>query len=548
MMQLVDLRADHLALVREILGRLAPNAEVSVFGSRAKWVARETSDLDLCIREAEPLGFKRIGLLKEAFEESNLPYKVDVLDWATTSENFRKIIERDKVVIQKVGGGMSSEWPSTTLGEICSMQGGAIQTGPFGSQLHTSDYKEIGIPVVMPTNIGDGGIIEEGIARIDQSDVERLSQHKLKLGDIVFSRRGDVTKNALIRLREVGWLCGTGCLKVRLGDEKIASSKFISHCLRHPDIKDWLVRHAVGATMPNLNTGILSAVPINLPPLKTQHEIAEALDSLDDRITLLRETNATLEAIAQALFKSWFVDFDPVRAKQEGRAPEGMSDATAALFPDCFEESELGLVPKGWRAGSFQECSLRVESGGTPKRTVSEYWNGGVSWLTSGEVRSPIVFSTKETITELGVKESSAKVWPVGTTVIAMYGATAGEVCLLANPTTANQACCGLIPLSNMRTFLFLNARRERANLASKSSGSAQQNLNKGLVANHPIIIPSDEVLASYESISGALLNGWIENEQQAQTLATLRDTLLPRLISGELRLPEAEAMVKAAV
>ena len=106
-MQLVDLRADHLALVREILGRLAPNAEVSVFGSRAKWVARETSDLDLCIREAEPLGFKRIGLLKEAFEESNLPYKVDVLDWATTSENFRKIIERDKVVIQKVGGGIS---------------------------------------------------------------------------------------------------------------------------------------------------------------------------------------------------------------------------------------------------------------------------------------------------------------------------------------------------------------------------------------------------------------------------------------------------------
>jgi type I restriction enzyme S subunit len=441
---------------------------------------------------------------------------------------------------------MSSEWQATTLGRICEAQGGAIQTGPFGSQLHTSDYKATGVPVVMPTNIGDGGIVEDGIARIGQSDVDRLSQHTLRMGDIVFSRRGDVTKNALIRPREVGWFCGTGCLKVRLGNESIATAQFISHCLRLPGIKEWLTRHAVGATMPNLNTGILSAVPIHLPPLQTQHEIAGMLNALDDRITLLRETNATLEAIAQALFKSWFVDFDPVHAKQQGRAPEGMDEATAALFPDSFEESELGLVPKGWRVGSLQECCKRVESGGTPKRTVPEYWNGPVSWLTSGEVRSPIVFSTKETITELGMKESSAKLWPVGTTVIAMYGATAGEVCLLAEPTTANQACCGLIPAPNLRTFLFLYARRERENLASKSSGSAQQNLNKGLVANHPVIIPSGDVLISYESVAGALLESWAENERQAQTLATLRDTLLPRLISGQLRLPEAVAELPA--
>ena len=132
---------------------------------------------------------------------------------------------------------MSSGWQATTLGAICKAQSGAIQTGPFGSQLHTSDYKANGIPVVMPTNIGDGGIIEAGIARIDQADIERLGQHKLRLGDIVFSRRGDVTKNALIGEREVGWFCGTGCLKVRLGTESMASAKFISQCLRLPDTK-----------------------------------------------------------------------------------------------------------------------------------------------------------------------------------------------------------------------------------------------------------------------------------------------------------------------
>jgi type I restriction enzyme S subunit len=126
-----------------------------------------------------------------------------------------------------------------------------------------------------------------------------------------------------------------------------------------------------------------------------------------------------------------------------------------------------------------------------------------------------------------------------------MYGATAGEVCLLAEPTTANQACCGLIPKQYFRTFLFMSARREQQNLASKSSGSAQQNLNKGLVSGHPVLIPTAEILERYEDIAGTLLNSWSENEKQTQTLATLRDTLLPRLISGQLRLPEAEAMIK---
>lgn len=400
----------------------------------------------------------------------------------------------------------------------------------------------------MPTNIGDGGIAEDGIARIDQSDVDRLSQHKLMLNDIVFSRRGDVTKNALIREHEVGWFCGTGCLKVRLGTERIANAKFISHCLRLPDTKDWLVRHAVGATMPNLNTGILSAVPINLPPISVQHEIAAMLGSLDDRIALLRETNTTLEAIAQALFKSWFVDFDPVHAKMQGRAPEGMDEATAVLFPDSFDESELGAVPKGWKMAALRDCCNKIESGGTPKRSAIEYWNGLYSWLTSGEVRNPIVFETKETITDEGLKDSAAKLWPSGTTVIAMYGATAGEVCLIASPMTANQACCGLIPRPHFRAFLFFCSRRERENLASKSSGSAQQNLNKGLVESHAIILPSDGVAAAYEALVGLLLDRWIESERHSQTLANLRDTLLPRLISGQLQLPDAQQNFEEAL
>lgn len=246
--------------------------------------------------------------------------------------------------------------------------------------------------------------------------------------------------------------------------------------------------------------------------------------------------------------KSWFVDFDPVRAKQQGLAPTGMDEATAALFPDSFVESALGLVPNGWRAGTMGNLCSRAENGGTPKRSVPAYWQGSVPWLTSGEVRSPVIFDTREKISELGMKESSAKLWPLGTTVVAMYGATAGEVCFLAEAATANQACCGLVPLENCRSYLFFCARRERQSLASKSSGSAQQNLNKALVCGHPVLVPSDLTIGAYESFAGALLDGWIENERRAQTLATLRDTLLPRLISGQLRLPAASPQLDEAI
>ena len=441
---------------------------------------------------------------------------------------------------------MSSEWQATTLGQICVAQGGAIQTGPFGSQLHTSDYKEFGVPVVMPTNIGDGGIIEDGIARIDEVDVERLSQHKLRMSDIVFSRRGDVTKNALIRPHEVGWFCGTGCLKVRLGDETVATAKFISHCLRLPDIKDWLVRHAVGATMPNLNTGILSAVPIYLPPLETQIEIAEILGALDDRITLLRETNATLEAIAQALFKSWFVDFDPVRAKLEGRTPEGMDEATAALFPDGFEDSELGLVPRGWHVQPIGNvCTL---GRGSSPRPIQNFMGDDIPWIKIADATASdgmFVFKTKEKIR----KDGAAKSMRVNHGDLIMSNSASCGI-----PVFVELEGCihdGWLYFKNFsevsKNLLFYWLRHISAHLVHIADGSVQKNLNIGLVSSQPIICPSPKVLAGFDNLSQPLLDRIRENCLQAQTLATLRDTLLPRLISGALRLPEAELQIQEA-
>ncbi len=156
-------------------------------------------------------------------------------------------------------------WLRATLGEVCAKAGGFIQTGPFGSQLHASDYIAAGVPVVMPVNIGENRINEVGIARVSPCEANRLQRHKLRPGNIVYSRRGDIERRALITEDQAGWLCGTGCLRIDLGTG-LLDPQFSTYYLSAPEIRSWLTRHAVGTTMPNLNTAILSAVPLAVPP------------------------------------------------------------------------------------------------------------------------------------------------------------------------------------------------------------------------------------------------------------------------------------------
>ncbi len=436
---------------------------------------------------------------------------------------------------------MSSDWEPTTLGSVCDRQGGSIQTGPFGSQLHASDYVEQGIPVVMPANIGsDGGISEDGIARITQFDADRLQQHKLQVGDVVFSRRGDVTRNALIEAHQAGWLCGTGCLKVRLGSQTQASAKFISYCLRLPETKDWLVRHAVGATMPNLNTSILSAVPILLPELPVQQSIANILGCLDERIDLLRETNATLEAIVQALFKSWFVDFDPVHARARGEQLAGLAPEVAALFPDSFEESALGMIPKGWQAEPLDE--------------IADFLNGLAlqKYPPEGDETLPVIkIAQLRKGDTVGADRASRNIKPE-------YIIQNGDVLFSWSGSLEVEVWCGgegalnqhLFKVTSQRFQKWFYLRWTKAHLINfkhiaASKATTMGHIQRKHLTEAMVVVPSSQVLAEADKIFGPLLDQWINNAEQAQTLANLRDTLLPRLISGQLRLPDAEQQLK---
>jgi len=271
------------------------------------------------------------------------------------------------------------------------------------------------------------------------------------------------------------------------------------------------------------------------------------LSILDEKIELNKRMSDTLEGIAQALFKSWFVDFDPVKAKAEGCKPEGMDDATAALFPPSFSESPLGLIPEGWRIGDIKDLCQRVESGGTPSRKERVYWdNGTIPWLTSSEVRQKVILDTEEKITERGLAESSAKIWPSMSTVVAMYGATAGQVTLLANSVSANQACCALVPKSYTQSFVFLKTARSVEIYERQARGSAQQNLNKSIVSELKTIVPPQKILEEFENVVSSLIILIIQGVKENVILSELRDLLLPSLISGRLQVGEISKTVEA--
>ena len=387
--------------------------------------------------------------------------------------------------------------------------------------------------------------------RVKLSESEGL-KFRLEVGDLLFARRSLVAEGAgkcsiVCEIKEPTTF-ESSIIRAR-PNSKIADSYYLYYLFNSPYgtyILDTIRRQVAVSGITGTD---LVKLPIPLPPLSEQKAIAHILGTLDDKIELNQQMNQTLEAIAKAIFKSWFVDFDPVRAKMEGRQPVGMDAATAELFPDSFEESALGLIPKGWRVGTLRDCCQKIENGGTPKRSESTYWNPNViPWLTSGEVRQKIVFSTENFISEQGLLNSSAKMWPSGTTVVALYGATAGQVCLLAEAMCSNQACCGLNPSQNMKFFLYLKVSSSVELLEQQARGSAQQNLSQQLVADFSCVIPSIYIMKNFEQYMTPLFSKWIANLKKSCTIAKIRDTLLPKLMSGEIRVKEAETMIEEAV
>ncbi len=332
-------------------------------------------------------------------------------------------------------------------------------------------------------------------------------------------------------------------------DFKGNDPRFVSYFLR--DI-DFFV-YSDKAAVPGLNRNHLHQARVRIPTDPTeQRAIAHILGTLDDKIELNRRANKTLESMARTLFKAWFVDFEPVRAKMEGRWQRGQSLAGLPahlydIFPDRLVESELGEIPEGWRNSTIGE-EVTVCGGSTPSTKEPEYWEGGQHcWATPKDLSAlyfPVLLDTDRKITDAGLAKISSGLLPVGTVLLSSR-APIGYLAITEIPTAINQGfiamkCDGALP----NVFVLPWCRESMDAIIGNANGSTFQEISKSNFRPLRVVVPSDLVLTSFTRLAGSLYRQLAENEREACYLAQLRDTLLPRLISGELRVPDAERLL----
>ena len=328
-----------------------------------------------------------------------------------------------------------------------------------------------------------------------------------------------------------------------------ADNDYIYYLCREPAFREYAIGRMEGTSgRQRVSWQSIAAYQFAFPSPEERRETARVLSTLDDRITLLRETNATLEAIAQALFKSWFVDFDPVRAKMEGRTPEGMDEATAALFPDGLETSELGEVPRGWRVGTVASVALLNAKSLSPRNPPPE-----INYLDLAGVKAN-VFDVPQCYSFADAPSRARRVLQEGDCIVGTVrpgNRSFGFIATAQNHLIGSTGFAVLSPKQHwMTAFTYLCATRDESidRLASLADGGAYPAVRPDVVASTPCTLPPDKVMKVFDGAARPLLDAIGANSEQAQTLSTLRDTLLPRLISGQLRLPEAEAATEAAV
>jgi type I restriction enzyme, S subunit len=435
---------------------------------------------------------------------------------------------------------MAGEWRISTLGEIADV----TKLAGFEFTKHVQ-YEPAGeIIALRALNLKDGVLNLENVKRISKSASDSLPRSKLHKNDILFSYTGTIGEVALVDEDDRYHLAPNIC---RLRTKGSTEPRFVFYYLRGAAFKELLRGYVVGSTQPTIPMKNIRRIEIPVPPLPEQRAIAHILGTLDDKIELNRRMNETLEAIARALFKSWFVDFEPVRAKAEGRDP-GLPPHIADLFPDHFEASELGPIPAGWRVVELGGCCRRVAMGpfGSDIKT-DNFVDSGVPVvrggnLTDGFVDDGFVFVSDSKADEL----RNANAFP-GDIVITHRG-TLGQVGIVPEQSrfpryvvSQSQMLLAVNPeLTTARyVFEYLRSPTGQHALLANASQTGVPAIARPTTSLKAIrlLLPSLSVLKSFERTTAAFAQRETQTTIESRTLAAVRDTLLPKLIAGILRL-----------
>ena len=505
----IDLTVRQRRTVLVLLNRYLPGTTVWAYGSRVKWTSHPASDLDLVVF-AKPEQAARVTELREAFDESNLPFRVDLFVWDDVPESFRKRIETEHVTLAKReerNRTVSNDWRTVTLGACAT---------PVADKVAPADSGDL--PYIGLEHIGQGTLSLNGIG--SARDVES-TKTAFCAGDILFGKLRPYFRK-VVRPRFDG-ICSTDIWVFRPKEDVDAG--FLFYLLASSEFVRFASQGAEGTRMPRVKWEQASRFSARLPPVSEQRAIVQVLGALDDKIDLNRRMATTLEDSLRALFQSWFVDFDPVRS-QVRRAHVNFPTDVARLFPSRLTASDIGEIPDDWKVNSLGDLvelaygsALRSNErrGGHIPVFGS---NGQVGWHDRKIVNGPgIVVGRKGTPGV--VTWSQSDFFPIDTT---FYVVPKGKVSL---------------------QFLFYALRHQK--LSSLAADSVVPGLNRNIAYMNRQVVPSAKVIEAFDGQADAVLSRVGQIEAESRTLAELRDTLLPKLLSGEIRIPEAEKVVAAA-
>ncbi len=556
----LDLRPDHWAIVRDALSRHVPDREVLAFGSRATWTAKDYSDLDLAIMGEEPLSLRASSALDEDLVESELPFRVDIVDWASTDESFRRVIRRGAVsvqaptvtpdVAQRVGIRSTTPVARGLSGQDTKEDNGGLFSPTFpehwrpsplyamatwvnGLAFRKIQFSDTGRPIIKIAEL-KGGI--SGQTKFTQQTFDESV--RVRPGDLLFSWSGqpETSIDAFWWRGPEGWL---NQHVFRVTPELGLDVTFFYYLLRY--LKPNFVRIARDKQTTGLGHVTkrdLKNLRVASPARPEQRAIAHVLGALDDKIELNRRMNETLEAMTRALFKSWFVDFDPVRAKMKGR-DTGLPRDIAALFPDRLVDSEMGEIPEGWEVKSLKDCMNLTMGQSPPGSTYNDHGDG----LPFFQGRSEFGFRYPE---KRRFCSAPTRVADPDDTLVSVR-APVGDINLAWERCCIGRGVAALRHKSGSSSFTYHSAWALQRELKEyEHTGTVFGAINKGQFQALKVTEPDPRVVEAFDAMAVNLDARIRSNTAATRTLAGLRDTILPTLISGEIRVPAAERLVES--
>jgi type I restriction enzyme, S subunit len=434
----------------------------------------------------------------------------------------------------------SEKWPRTRewirLDDLCE--------GIFDCPHSTPRLTEVGPLLVRSQDIRSGAFRWEGAAHVsEETYAERVARAEPSFGDILYSREGTYFGIAAEMPKDQRACLGQRMVLIRPDPEKV-NYRFLRYWLNSPALSRHIHGFRDGSVAERLNMPTICGLPVPRFPRAEQDSIVAILGSLDDKIELNRRMNRSLEGMARAIFKAWFVDFEPTRAKTDGATSfRGMRRDVFEDLPSQLVPSEVGPIPVGWQVVSLSDV-ITLLGGGTPKRNVSEYWGGSIPWFSIRDAPSDgelWVIDTEETITEDGAANSAAKVMRAGTTIISARG-TVGRLALTAVPMAVNQSCYGAQGVDGVGDYFVYYALHDAvANLQQHTHGSVFDTITRSTFDMLDLVRPDDNILKAFEETVAPLLQLIQKNRFESRTLGAIRDALLPKLISGEIRAPDVD-------